>query len=72
MNYKKYPNVKLLSEKVTNKQLVAAGVKLGITVYGTVAHELAYMGIPIITCGDNPHSGYNFCYEAKKKGNINS
>jgi hypothetical protein len=60
----KYSNIKLISSKVTNKQLVNAGMKAGITVYGTIAHELAYMGIPIVTCGDNPHSSYNFCFEA--------
>lgn len=63
----KYPYLKILSKKITNKQLVDAGIKVGITVYGTVAHELAYMGIPVIACGDNPHSSYNFCYEAKDK-----
>ena len=63
----KHPRVKLVSTKITNKQLVDAGIKLGITVYGTIAHELAYMGVPVITCGDNPHSSYNFCFEAKNK-----
>lgn len=64
---KKYPYLKILSAKITNKQLVDSGIKVGLTVYGTVAHELAYMGIPVITCGDNPHSSYSFCYEAKDK-----
>ena len=64
---KKYPCVKLLSPKITNKQLVESGMKLGVTVYGTVAHELVYMGVPVITCGDNPHSSYNFCHEANNK-----
>ncbi len=63
----KYPKLKMISPKITNKQLVDAGMKLGLTVYGTVAHELAYMGIPVITCGDNPHSSYDFCFEAKSK-----
>lgn len=64
---KKYPTIKLLSPKITNKQLVISGIKLGITVYGTIAHELVFMGVPVITCGDNPHSSYNFCFEAKSK-----
>jgi len=63
----KHEKIKLLSPKITNKQLVSAGIKLGITVYGTVAHELVYLGVPIITCGDNPHSSYDFCFEAKNK-----
>lgn len=64
---KRYQHIKLLSPKITNKQLASAGMKLGITLYGTVAHELAYMGVPIITCGNNPHSSYDFCFEAKSK-----
>ncbi len=64
---KKYPHLRILSAQITNKQLVDAGIKAGITVYGTIAHELAYMGVPLITCGDNPHSSYNFCFEAKTK-----
>lgn len=68
----KHEHIKLLSPKITNKQLVAAGMKLGITLYGTVAHELVYMGIPVITCGDNPHSSYNFCFEAKSKKQYSS
>ncbi len=63
----KYPNVKFISSKITNKQLVDAGISLGVSVYGTVAHELTYLNIPVILCGNNPHSSYNFCYEAKNK-----
>lgn len=63
----KYKNIKFISSEITNKQLVDAGMKIGISVYGTVAHELVYMGVPIILCGDNPHGSYNFCFEAKNK-----
>jgi len=68
----KYPKIKLLSPKITNKQLMNSGIKLGITVYGTIAHELVFMGIPVITCGDNPHSSYKFCFEAKNKKQYSS
>jgi len=64
---KKYPHVQMISSKITNKQLVDAGIQAGITVYGTIAHELAYMGISILTCGNNPHSSYDFCFEAITK-----
>lgn len=59
------PNVKFLSPKITNKQLANAGIKLGISMYGTVAHELVYLGVPVILCAENPHSSYDFCFEAK-------
>lgn len=61
----KYKNLKFLSTKITNLQLVEHGIKAGISVYGTVAHELAYLNIPVVLCGENPHSCYNFCFEAK-------
>lgn len=63
----KYKNFNILSNKITNKQLVNSGIALGITVYGTVAHELAYMGVPVLTCGNGPHTGFDFCYEATTK-----
>ena len=62
---KQYKDLKFLSNKITNKQLVENGIIAGISVYGTVAHELAYLGIPVVLCGDNPHSSYDFTFEAK-------
>jgi hypothetical protein len=64
---KRFPNTKILSSKITNKQLVDGGIKAGISMYGTVAHELTYMGIPVILSAQNPHSSYDFCFEAKSK-----
>ena len=63
----KYPYVKFISSKVTNKQLVDGGIAVGISVYGSVAHELSYMGIPVILSSENPHSSYSFCFEARSK-----
>tara|TARA_B100001063_G_scaffold88244_1_gene82091 strand:+ start:7314 stop:8897 length:1584 start_codon:yes stop_codon:yes gene_type:complete len=62
-----YPKANFISSKITNKQLVNAGMCTGISVYGTVAYELVYMNIPVILCGENPHSSYNFVYEAKNE-----
>ena len=36
-----------------------------MTVYGSVAHEFAYQGIPVLLAGDNPCASYKFCYVAK-------
>ena len=36
-----------------------------VTVYGTVASEMAFMGIPTISCGDNPHVCFDFCHTAQ-------
>ena len=56
-----YPNVLKLSPLITNKQLVEAGVIGAVSVHGTVTHELAFMGIPTVSCGDNPHVAFDFC-----------
>ena len=68
---KRYSNLKFISPKITNKQLVDAGIVAGISVYGTVAHELTYLGIPVVLCGENPHSGFSFIFEAKTRNQYN-
>jgi hypothetical protein len=60
----KYPNARWLSSGVTNVQLARSGIACGITVYGTVAHELAYLGVPTIGCARHPHIAFDFCRTA--------
>jgi hypothetical protein len=60
-----YPDARYISHKISNVELVDAGMLCGITAYGTVAHELAYMGIPSITCARHPHASFSFCWTAK-------
>ena len=60
-----YPKLRLLPVKATNAQLAEAGIACGVTVYGTVAHELAYLGIPSIGCARHPHSSFRFCRTAR-------
>lgn len=60
----KYPNLKVLSSRLSNELLAKSGIICGVTVYGTVAHELAYFGVPTIACAGNPHSHYDFCRTA--------
>lgn len=62
-----YPNVLIISSGVSNKQLVQAGLACAITVYGTVAHEMAYLGVPTIACAHHPHVSFDFCQTAKNK-----
>jgi hypothetical protein len=61
---KLYPGLRVISPKITNAQLVHGGIRCGITVYGTVAHELAYMGVPSIGCARHPHHAFDFCRTA--------
>jgi hypothetical protein len=49
---------------VTNRQLAQAGMRCAVTVYGTVAHEMAYLGVPTIACARHPHASFEFCTTA--------
>lgn len=60
----KYPNLSWIPSTITNLQLVEAGMRCAITVYGTVAHEMAFLGVPTIASGDHPHISFDFCYTA--------
>ena len=59
-----FPSLRLLSTRITNRQLVDAGMGAGVTVYGTVGHELAYLGVPVICCARHPHHAFDFCRTA--------
>jgi len=60
----RYPGICIISPEVTNLQLVDAGMVCAVTVYGTVAHEMAFLGIPSIACGHHPHVSFDFCRTA--------
>ena len=59
-----FPGAQLLSTRVTNRQLADAGLGAGVTVYGTIGHELAYLGVPVISCARHPHHAFGFCRTA--------
>ena len=48
-------------------QLASVGMICGITAYGTISSELAYLGIPSIACAEHPHIAFDFCKTAKTK-----
>lgn len=62
-----YPFVKLLPPEANNKSLAQEGFDAAVTVYGTLIHEFNYLGIPVISCGDNPHVSYGFGSPAKTR-----
>lgn len=62
-----YPGLALLAQGVSNAQLAQAGMACGVTVYGTVAHELAFLGIPSIACARHPHHAFDFCRTATSR-----
>jgi hypothetical protein len=63
----KYPSLKWLPANASNAQLARADIACGVTVYGTVAHELAYMGVPSIGCARHPHFTFDFCRTARTR-----
>lgn len=63
----RYPDLRWLPPGVSNVQLARAGIACGVTVYGTVAHELAYLGVPSIGCARHPHYTFGFCRTARTR-----
>lgn len=61
------PNLNWLPVNASNVLLAQAGIACGITVYGTVAHELAYLGVPSIACARHPHYTFDFCRTARTR-----
>ena len=70
--YKNCKNIKFIDKSISNKQILEQRPAAIFTVYGTVAHEFAYQGIPVITAGENPHSPYKFLYNPKTPAELNT
>lgn len=63
----RFPGLEMVEPEVTNRQLVDARMACAVTVYGTIAHEMAYMGVPTIACARHPHVAFNFCRTARTR-----
>ena len=63
----RYPGVKFLSPDITNRQLVDAGMACAVTVYGSVAPEVAFLGVPSISTGDSPHASFDAFHLARTR-----
>lgn len=68
----KYPKAIFIDKSISNNQLIVEGADAVITVNGTLGHEFPYLGVPVITAGDNPHSAYGFCNHAGSKAEYES
>lgn len=55
----KYPQITWLDSNISNKVIFDSSIRVGISAFGTVLHELAYYGIPAIAAGDHPHIAFN-------------
>jgi hypothetical protein len=62
---RRFPKIHFLPRAASNAQLVREGISAMFTTYGTAGHEFAYMGVPVVTAGDNPHIDYDFNFHPK-------
>lgn len=57
----RYHKLTLLPANASHHQIIAEGIDVALTVYGTIGFEYAALGIPVINCSlNNPHISYNF------------
>lgn len=63
----KYADIKMIDADITNNQLVKSGIVCAVTAYGTVAGEMAYLGVPSISCASHPHQSFDFCKTARSR-----
>ncbi len=68
----KYPHVRWLDRSTNNLALAQAPISCGVTVYGTIANELAFLGIPTIGAAANPHEAFGFCRTATSRAEYTS
>ncbi len=61
----RFPKVHFLTGEESNRQIIEEGVNAMFTVHGTAGHEYAYLGVPVVNAGDNPHIEFGFNLHAK-------
>ena len=69
---KDYPHVTLLDNNMGHRDVINSKPTCVITNHGTIAHEFAAFKIPVINTGDNPHTNYDFCINAKNIKNLDN
>jgi hypothetical protein len=57
----------LIDNFLSNNAIINSKIKFAVTVYGTICHELSFLGIPVLACSDNPHSSFTFNNQARSK-----
>lgn len=54
-----FPQIQWLDSSISNLTIFNSGIRCGVSVYGTILHELAYYGIPALAAGDHPHISFD-------------
>lgn len=58
---RRFPRFSLLPSDASHLQIIAEGIDVALTVYGTIGFEYAALGVPVINNSpNNPHIAYNF------------
>jgi hypothetical protein len=61
----KYLGLQMIPVETNNRTLIQSGMSCAVTFYGTVSAEMAFLGVPSISCGDNPHVAFDFSNTAR-------
>lgn len=62
----KYPKITWLPADASHHQIIAEGINVALTVYGTIGFEYAALGRPVINASlNNPHIAYGFNIHAQ-------
>lgn len=62
----RYPKFTLLPSDASHMQIIAEGIDLALTSYGTIGFEYATLGVLVINASmNNPHIAYNFNLHAR-------
>ena len=63
---KKNKNIKILSHKKNQNDIIEMGINYVLTCFGSIGFEYAYRGVTVVNaCIRNPHAGYNFTLNPK-------
>ncbi len=66
--FKNVSSFSILEPSLSNNSLKAMGIDVALTVYGSVGHELPYIGIPVINASlNNPHADFSFAFTPENK-----
>ncbi len=58
--FKNKSNFHILESDISFYQIYKKNIKIALTCYGTVGHELPLIGFRVINAGTNPHIAYSF------------
>lgn len=56
----RYPKLRLIDPATSFDQLREEGVSIALTCYGSIGHELPFLGYKVINAAYNPHIAYRF------------